>query len=361
MSRNASKKWNLKLGYSKKPTITILVPTYNEEKTINLKLENLFRLKYPKDLIQIILIDSASTDNTVKEAQKFVASHSEMHIKIIQEEKRRGKSHALNLALRHSNGDIIVVSDADCFWPSNILDKAIPYLADPTIGAVAGQEKLLNPNESWVTKTEAIYRDKMFQIQLGEAKLYSTIQFEGGFGAYKRVVLDEFDCETGSDDSGTALNIVQKKVRTIVVPEATFFTYFPADWKGKFGIKIRRAQQFLRIWLKCLKLLVKKELVLPKKIVLPQTFLFFLGPFIFVALVATTIVIMFQFPILVLPLVLVFVVPKSRMYLIEIIQNNLILLFALGSLATKRDYVVWHISKSSRKVDPDVLKERNLI
>ena len=307
------------------------------------------------------MIDSASTDNTVKEAQKFVDSHSEMEIEIIREEKRRGKSHALNRALKHSNGDVIIVSDADCFWPSNILDKAIPYLADPAIGAVAGQEKLLNPNESWVTKTEAVYRENMFQVQLGESKLYSTIQFEGGFGAYKRVVLDEFDHETGSDDSGTALNIVQKKARTIVVPEATFFTYFPADWKGKFGIKIRRAQQFLRIWLKCVKLLVKKQLVLPKKIVLPQTFLFFLGPFIFIALVFTTIVILFQFPILILPLVLALVVPKSRMYLIEVMQNNLILLFALGSLVTKRSYVVWHVSKGSRNIDPEVLRERNLI
>jgi len=285
MRRFASKPWRLHTNQNYRPSVTVLIPTYNEGKTIKLKLENLLRLKYPRNLLQIVFVDSASGDDTVQEILKFIESHPELNTSIINETARSGKSNALNLALRHSTGEVVVVSDADCFWPSDILEKTLPYLADDNIGAVAGQERLLNPKQSWTTETEALYRDRMFEIQLGESKFYSTVQFEGGFGAYKRKVLSHFDIETGSDDSGTALNLIQGGVRTIVLPEAVFFTFFPHTWSGKIIIKLRRARQFVQIWAKCFKLMIQGKLVLPKRIFLPQAFFLFINPFIFLVFI----------------------------------------------------------------------------
>jgi biofilm PGA synthesis N-glycosyltransferase PgaC len=361
MRKQASRNWNLNVNFEKKRSVSILIPTYNEAKIINLKLENLLKLDYPRNLMQIIVVDSASTDETVKKVQQFVYSHPQLNIEIIKENRRRGKSYALNYALKHVSSDIVVISDADCYWSSNILKEALAYLADPTVGAVAGQEKLLNPVDSWVTRSEAIYRKNMFLVQLGESKLYSTIQFEGGFGAYKRSLLDEFDCETGSDDSGTALNIVQKNVRTIVIPEAIFYTQFPTGWKEKFNMKIRRAQQLLKIWLKCMKLLFRGKLVLPKRIVFIEAFLSFIGPFIFIALILASVTLLVHFPVLVLPLVAAFLLPHIRMYFVEVMQTNLMLLVAIFSLLIGKDVVVWKIARSSRCVEVDILKEKGLI
>lgn len=360
MRRIASNPWNLNIDPNHRPPITILVPTHNEEEIIRYKLENLSRLKYDMDLTQIILVDDASTDDTVDEVLKFIKRHPELNIQVIQAKKRGGKSHALNLGLKRSTGEVVIVSDADCFWPSDILDKTLRYLADPRIGAICGQSKNLNSDDSWVIKTENVYDNKMTQIQIGESKLHSTVQFVGGFGAYKKSVLDKFDEE--SDDSGTALNIIQKNARTIVIPEAAFFTYFPKNWFGKIVIKTRRAGQLLRIRLKCLKLLFKRQLFLPKKIALPEIYLFIFNPVICLLLVALTIILLFQHPILFPFFILLFIIPKSRMYLIEIIQNNFIVLLASIALLTKKRFVIWESAKKSKRLlDPDVLRKKNLI
>lgn len=362
MKRAALKPWKLIVNPNYRPSVTILVPTYNEEQTIELKLKNLSCLKYPKDLIQVILVDSASTDNTIQKALEFVKFNPKINVLVLEEKNRGGKSRALNFALKHATGEIIVVSDADCFWPPDILNEALPYLANPTIGAVAGQEKLLNPNQSWVTETETFYRDKMFCVQLGESKIHSTIQFEGGFGAYKRKILDEFDCETGADDSGTALKIVQRGARVIVIPEALFYTYFPSSWKGKFVIKVRRAHHLLSVLIKCFKLLLKRKLLLPKRIVLFEIFLLLFNPFIFMSLLVATFVVLFYYPFLALLLMLPIIIPTTRTYLVEVVQNNFIILLAMAYTLMGKKSVVWHRAKESRTaIDINTLKSKGLV
>lgn len=362
MRRKSSKPWNLKIDPHYEPSVSILIPTYNEEKTIRYKLQNLEQLDYPKESIQVIVVDSASTDKTVEEIEEYGKLDSKFEIVTIKEKERRGKSKALNLALQHTRGEVIIVSDADCFWPSKILRQSLPYLANSSVGAVAGQEKLLNPEQTWVTRTENLYRDQAFKIQLGESKFSSTVHFEGGFGAYDRKVLDQFDVETGSDDSGTALNLIQKGFRTIVLSETVFYTFFPPSWKGKLTIKIRRAKQFVQIWAKCLRLMIRGQLVLPKRIFVPQAFLLLVNPFIFTAFLLTSILLLLQLPILTLLPAILLLVPKTRIYVIEIFQNNFIALLALAETASGKHSLVWKKAEESRVTfKAEVLRKHGLI
>jgi cellulose synthase/poly-beta-1,6-N-acetylglucosamine synthase-like glycosyltransferase len=362
MQKSARKPWDIKIDLTYKPAISILIPTYNEGPVIQYKLQNLARLEYPKNLMQLIIVDSASDDDTIEKIQVFKQQNPSILILLIQESERKGKSSALNVALEHASGDVVIVSDADCFWSNDILAKALPYLADPKVGAVAGQEKLLNPHQSWVTKTESLYRDRMFNIQLGESKFYSTVQFEGGFGAYNRKALDGFDTETGSDDSGTALNLVNKGFRTLVLPEALFYTFFPPTWKGKITIKTRRAQQFFWIHLKCFKSMLSHDLSLPKRIFLPPAFFLLINPFIFILFISSTLLLLFQFPYLaLLPLALI-LIPKTRVYLVELFQNNLVALLATIEGITGKQAIIWTKAVESRKnFDAEVLKKHGLI
>jgi len=134
----------------------------------------------------MIVIDSKSDDRTIDFVKDFAEHHPEINIKVLIESRRKGKSAALNFALKYCEGDVVIVSDADCFWPSNILRKAFPFLADPEVGAISGPKTLLNPQDSWVTKTEQAYLNSMNTIKVGESKVYSTLFFEGGFSAYKK-------------------------------------------------------------------------------------------------------------------------------------------------------------------------------
>ena len=366
LRRMKSRPWNLKIDKSFLPSITILVPTYNEANVIGFKLRNLHKLKYSKDLTQIIVIDSASKDNTLDEVFKFVEDHPELDVQVLKEDKRSGKSRALNVALKYATGNVIIVSDADSFLPSDILLNSLSLLSDPLIGAVGGREMFLNSSKSWVTLSESSYLDFMDVVKLGESKIHSTIFFEGGFSAYKREFLDEFDSRTGSDDCGTALRIIQKKARAIFAPEATFFTVFPVTWKGKLSIKIRRASQLVRIWIECLRLLLHRRLFVPKKIALAEMFIYLINPVVFVLLVFTTSALVLEY----LPYSLVFLlipllgllIPKFRFLFIDFLQSNCILLGALMAFVLGRKFTVWNTPEELRSLlTREMLEEKNLI
>jgi cellulose synthase/poly-beta-1,6-N-acetylglucosamine synthase-like glycosyltransferase len=362
MGHLASRPWKLNINKDYFPLVTILVPTYDEADVIDLKLENISKLTYPRNLTQIIIIDSGSKDETVKKAKVFSNAHPELNIILVEEKERKGKSNALNVALEYASGEVVVVSDADCFLFPDVLEKSLQYLADETVGAIVGREVILNPNRTWVTKNEVIYRNLMSCIRLGESKYYSTIIFEGGFSAYKRAFLDKFDAETGCDDTGTALNVVQKKARTILIPEATFFTPFPTTWKGKLVIKVRRASQLVQIWTKCLAYLLKSHLVLPKRIAVSEIFLHVFNPLVFVSFVVATVLLVLQLPVLLLAILLVVIIPKTRNLLIETVQNNVILLGALVCLVLKRKFVIWTKADESRQeLTRDLLESFKLL
>ncbi len=350
MKKAASRPWNLKIDEDYAPLVTVLIPAHNEEKSIRLKLENLWKVKYPKEKIRVILVNDGSTDKTLEEVNDFLNGHPGLSIKILNKAERDGKSKALNFALKHATGDVIVVSDADCFWSPDILVKALPYLSDPSVGAVTGLEELLNPRQSWVTQTETAYNSSVHKIRTGESKIHSTIFFQGGFGAYKCMFLDEFDCD--ADDSGTALNIVQRKARTLLIPEATYFTTFPGTWKGKITVKMRRAGQLIKIWFKCLKLSLKGKLVLPKKICLPEAFLYVFNPIVFFLLVGTTSILLSKHPILFLGFSVVLspilLIERTRTFFIEVVQDNFVLLGALFAFVLNKEFSIWKTVEGSR-------------
>lgn len=340
----AKKLWGLKIDYNFEPNISILVPAHNEEDTIELKLENIKNVSYPKEKMEIIVANDASNDDTAGCVKIFAKRNPELNITLINQDSRAGKSETLNKALTISTSPIVIVSDADTSWPSDILQKALPYLSDPRVGAVTGWGIIKNVNESWVAEVENMYLHIINLLRLGESKIHSTIRFEGGFCAYKRSILEGFDCETGSDDSGTALKIIQKGYRTILIPEAFFYTDFPANFVGKLRVKVRRANQLIGLWFKCLKLLLKGQLLLPKKIAVPEIILFILNPLIFLLLVITGAIVILNslFPIgFAVLLITMLLVLFARRMVLEIVVDQLVLLYALITFMFKKRYTAW--------------------
>jgi len=355
--------WNLEIHKSHQPKVTILVPMYNEEKTIRLKLENLTKLRYPREKLQILLVNDASTDDTLKEVSSFLKDNS-LNISKVDMASRQGKTRALNLALDYARGEIMVVSDSDAFISPDILNKAMPFFADPTIGALVSREKLLESHISWVSQTEEFYYSLFSEIKLGESKVYSTIMFHGGFAAYRKTLLDKFN--VGTDDSGTALDIVQKGYRTIMIPEAVSFGVEFLAWKDKLNVKVRRATHKVKTWTRCLHLLVKRKLLLPKKIALPGIFLHLFNPIVFLMLFVTTIFLWLSEPltiVLTIPTILsILAIKRLRTMFIEVIQNNFFLLLAILSLLIGKEIIHWKTVQDPRAmIRRDMLEKINLI
>ena len=124
------------------PSVTVAVPCWNEEKTVEATVHSLLDLNYPKDKLKIFLVDDGSTDNTFNIINKFTHYPN---IKIFQK-KNGGKYTALNLALQHTETDFFGGLDADSFADPESLVRIMSYFEiDHSIMAVAPSVAVNNP------------------------------------------------------------------------------------------------------------------------------------------------------------------------------------------------------------------------
>jgi biofilm PGA synthesis N-glycosyltransferase PgaC len=361
MRKSSKKPWPTKVDENYKPKLSIILPTYNESSIIALKFANLGRVRYDKSLVEIIMIDSNSSDGTVETVKQFLANEPQGNLRILTENDRRGKSNALNYALGFCAGDVVIISDADCFWPSDILEKAMPFLADPTVGAISGPKKLLNSEQTWVTRMEEAYSKAANLSRLGESKSGSTVFFEGGFSAFKKEALDRFDAyQTGSDDNGTVISVIEKGFKAMLVPQAEFFSPFPASLRGKIVIKSRRANQLVRLFSKYLYLIWKKRIRTAKKVIVPNVMLYLFSPIAFMAFLVLTCVLLVNFPYFLLAS-LFLVIPNVRFYAYELLESNLLLSGSILAVLFGKRLSIWGQPDDRTWITKETLSRYNLI
>ena len=92
------------------PKVTIAIPAYNEEKNIAKSISSALELEYPRDKLEIIVVNDGSTDDTSETVKKFLKDNDNL---ILLEQTNKGKGAALNHALEKSHGDFFVCLDAD--------------------------------------------------------------------------------------------------------------------------------------------------------------------------------------------------------------------------------------------------------
>jgi len=250
-TKHLNKPWNIKTNPNYKPKVTIIIPTYNEAKFIQSKLNNIYTQNYPKNLIEIIVIDSASTDGTPKLAEEWASKHRNINMKIIRENERKGKAHALNHALKYATGDIVIIADADAIWPSNALKETLKWFADPTVGAVSCLKK---PTGSNVKEVEENYRKYYNTLRIAESKAWSTPIFHGELAAFRKNLLEKqggFPTDIGADDSHTATKIALIGYRAITPEDLWVEEIVPNE--GYFWWRIRRAQHLIQHFAKSYK------------------------------------------------------------------------------------------------------------
>lgn len=115
------------------PSVSVIVPVYNAQNTIKECVNSLLSLKYPKESVELIFINNASTDNTLRFLEEFGDK-----IKILNERKK-GPAAARNKGIMNSSSEIIALTDADCKVYNDWLKKIVNPLQDESIGAVGGK------------------------------------------------------------------------------------------------------------------------------------------------------------------------------------------------------------------------------
>lgn len=203
---------NIHVPDSYYPSVTILIPARNEEKVIGRILRRMTKLTYPKDKLQVIVIDDGSEDKTGAIVERFAEQHS--FISVVHRSPResgRGKASALNAGLKHAKGEIVLCFDADYYPQVNMVEKLVAPFRDPKVAVVQGRILVINEPENVLTRLIALERVGGYCIgQQAREELGLIPLFGGTAGGFRRKVIEElggFDENLLAEDTDLTFRI----------------------------------------------------------------------------------------------------------------------------------------------------------
>ncbi|MCP4886033.1 MAG: glycosyltransferase, partial [Planctomycetaceae bacterium] len=152
------------------PGVTLVIPAYNEASVIEQKLLNALALDYPDDRLEIIVGCDGGTDRTAD----IAASLANPRIRILEFPARRGKASVINDAVAQSNGDVLLLCDANVMFSADALRRLVETLNRDGVGAVSGDVQLDSAASSFGAGESAYYRLER-AIHRGESAIASMM------------------------------------------------------------------------------------------------------------------------------------------------------------------------------------------
>jgi cellulose synthase/poly-beta-1,6-N-acetylglucosamine synthase-like glycosyltransferase len=213
---------------------SLLVPVYNEGVLVESCLRSLAEQEYPA--LEIVVIDDGSTDDTLLRANE-VASDPHLRVPMrVYTKPNGGKATALNLGLRLAEGDVTVTVDGDSMLAPDALAVACAHFDDPTVGAVAGNVKVLNRDNLWgrLQALEYIEGFNLTRRALSHVGLVNIIP--GPIGVFRKHVVDEvggYALDTFAEDADITLRVLRAGWRIVYEPRAIAYTEAP-ETLGQF-------------------------------------------------------------------------------------------------------------------------------
>ncbi len=191
---------------NKLPTITIVIPAYNEQHWIAEKIRNLAVLDYPANLLKVIIACDGCTDNTAAIATQTAKEVECQHlaIKIHNFKINHGKVAVINDVMQNVESELVVLSDVSALISVDALLIAAERFKDPRIGVLNGHYRLLNPGSIG----EAAYWRYQSNIKASEAALGSTLGAHGAFYLFRRSLFKPLEPDTINDDFILPMEIV---------------------------------------------------------------------------------------------------------------------------------------------------------
>lgn len=181
-----------KFDFSKQdeiPFVTIQLPVYNELYVMERLLQNISELEYPKDKLEIQVLDDSTDESFATTALQIEQlKNTGLDIQHVTREGREGfKAGALKEGLKTAKGEFIAIFDADFLPKKNWLKNTVPYFKNPKIGVVQTRWGHLNRDYSILTRVQAFALDAHFTLeQVGRNSKGHFINFNGTAGLWRR-------------------------------------------------------------------------------------------------------------------------------------------------------------------------------
>jgi cellulose synthase/poly-beta-1,6-N-acetylglucosamine synthase-like glycosyltransferase len=176
------------------PRVTVQLPIFNEMYVVTRLLDSVARIRYPKDLLEIQVLDD-STDETAEIAREAVLQYRAQGFDIhyLHREVRTGyKAGALDAGLQVARGEFVLVFDADFIAPEDILEKTLGQFGDPRVGLVQVRWGHINRDYSLLTEVQSIMLDGHFILEHGARNRSGRFfNFNGTAGVWRREVITD--------------------------------------------------------------------------------------------------------------------------------------------------------------------------
>jgi cellulose synthase/poly-beta-1,6-N-acetylglucosamine synthase-like glycosyltransferase len=233
-----SKSQNTKLNESFIPDVSVLMAVYNEELVIKKKIESLFSSDYPAAKIEVIVGSDCSTDSTLDildDLQKFYPSLKVMHFN-----ERIGKPGVINKLSMISNGEILILTDANVFPEKSTIRKLITSFSDRSIGLV--DSRLINTGlkKDGISIPEVAYLSIEMKLKNIEGRLWGTMMGPfGGFYALRKSSYEPISRNILSDDFRICMNVIDRGEKAISNTEAIVYEDVSNSLQEEFSRKVR--------------------------------------------------------------------------------------------------------------------------
>ena len=214
------------------PSVSIVIPAYNEGKNIIKTLSSLINLHYPKNRLEIIVINDGSKDNTGDLVKGFIAKSKRWDIRLISK-KNEGKGAALNDGLRAAKGEFFVCLDADSIATKDALLKILPHFTEENIAVVLPLLKVEKPKNIWQKMQWLEYIVNMFYKKL-MGRLNCVHVSPGPFSVYRKNILQKvggFDEDNLTEDLEITLRLQSRHYKIVQLLDAEVFTLAPKTFK----------------------------------------------------------------------------------------------------------------------------------
>ena len=217
------------------PTCTLIVAAYNEADILDEKIKNTLSLRYPAGKLNVLFITDGSTDNSPEVIKKYSA------IQLMHLPERKGKIHAMHRAMHEVKTGIVIFTDANTFLNEDALVNMARHYSDVSVGAVAGEKRVLIEASADATAGEGFYWKYESALKKWDSELYSVVGAAGELFSIRTSLYQPVPADTVLDDFMISLRIAEKGYRIIYEPEAYAMETSSANVAEELKRKIRIA------------------------------------------------------------------------------------------------------------------------
>jgi cellulose synthase/poly-beta-1,6-N-acetylglucosamine synthase-like glycosyltransferase len=254
------------------PRITVQLPVYNELYVIRRLLRSVAALDYPRDLLEIQVLDDSS-DDTVRVAAEEIAQLQAEGIQIhhLRRPDRIGyKAGALAYGMKRATGELLLIFDADFVPRPDLLRQILPYVADPEVGMVQVRWDHLNAEYSLLARIQSISLDGHFVIEHdARAKNGLFFNFNGTAGMWRKACIEDaggWQHDTLTEDLDLSYRAQLKGWKFVFLRDVTCPSELPIDMKSFKSQQYRWVKGSVQVAKKILPPLWRSPLPLMKKI-----------------------------------------------------------------------------------------------